>query len=181
MVFALAEARHTVVSPATVEHDRIRDFCDEHDVSLANVTFIVGASQDILPTLPPNPLDLVLIDGGHAFPMPFIDWYYSAIRLRVGGCLLLDDTHIRTGEILREFLLSDTERWRLVSEVLASAMFEKADAEVIPLQDWLGQPYCAKVRHVPGVSPPSAWQRLRNRVRLRSRLREAFGSGRLDR
>ena len=22
--------------------------------------------------------DLVLIDGDHAFPMPFIDWYYTA-------------------------------------------------------------------------------------------------------
>ena len=31
-----------------------------------------------------RPLDVVFVDGGHGFPVPMIDWFYGAGRLRRG-------------------------------------------------------------------------------------------------
>jgi hypothetical protein len=52
-------------------------------------------------TLPP--LDIVLIDGAHAFPFPFLDWYFTASALKAGGLLVIDDVQIATGTILADF------------------------------------------------------------------------------
>jgi hypothetical protein len=42
------------------------------------VTFEINRSELALPALDPEPLDLVLIDGSHAFPHVFVDWMYTA-------------------------------------------------------------------------------------------------------
>jgi hypothetical protein len=39
-------------------------------------------------------LDLVLIDGDHAFPASFIDWYYTAEQVKLGGYVIVDDTNL---------------------------------------------------------------------------------------
>ena len=44
--------------------------------------------------LPPEPLDFVLIDGGHGFPTPMLDWFYGAGRLRRGGVAVFDDVQL---------------------------------------------------------------------------------------
>jgi hypothetical protein len=45
-----------------------------------------------------DPLDLVLVDGSHSFPQVFfIDWFYTAGALKIGGHLLVDDVHVWTG------------------------------------------------------------------------------------
>ena len=46
----------------------------------------------------------MLIDGSHAFPAPFIDWLYTASALKVGGHLIVDDTQLWTGHVLKQFL-----------------------------------------------------------------------------
>lgn len=116
---------HTCVSPDMNAIERIAVFCRANQIALDRVFFSECSSQDFLPLcLPGNnmlgeacrhDLDLVLIDGGHEFPTPFIDWYYSAFLLRVGGMLVLDDTQLRTCALLKEFLLSEPE-WRLVKQ-----------------------------------------------------------------
>lgn len=171
IAFALAGAEHTAVSPAPWEHERIRRWCDERDVSLASVTLIEGLSQEILPGLSPEPLDLALIDGDHSFPTVFVDFYYSANRLRRGGLLVVDDTHIRTGDILRRFLESEskTGRWRLERRFPTTVAFVKLTETLIELGGWASQPYCAKPLALPGTP---LWPRVRRQVRLRTRLRE---------
>ncbi len=171
VAFALLGSVHTVVSPTPEEQDRLRSFCREERISLENVDFRLGLSQEVLPGLEPTPLDFVLIDGSHAFPMPFIDWYYTAVRLRVGGLMMIDDTHIRSGEILSQFLGSESTRWNIEVERPSLTMFRKLAEPVIPWGDWTEQPYCASPRRVPGIGP-SRLQALRSRIALRSRLRQ---------
>jgi hypothetical protein len=55
----------------------------------------------------------VLIDGKHAFPWPIIDWFYTAVKLREGGILILDDAEISSVSILKDFMCEDPH-WELL-------------------------------------------------------------------
>jgi hypothetical protein len=160
IVLAAAGARHVAIAPSQLEQRVVRDWCRKHDVSLETVTFHTAPSQIVLPQMPATPLDLVLIDGAHAFPFPYIDWYYTADRLKLRGYLLIDDTQLRTVAILREFLLLETGRWELIAEFGKTAVFRKLSSEVFSLlHDWPAQPFCSSYR------PPKPPLPLRARVR----------------
>ncbi len=147
VLFAAAGARHTVISPLREEHERIRAFCGEMRIVTDKVRFIVGDSRDELPRIQePLDLDLVLIDGCHAFPSPFIDWFYAARRLRKDGLLIVDDTQIVTGWILREFLLSERERWSVEKEFRRTILFRKRVENVTDGFRWRQQPFCVRTR-----------------------------------
>ena len=120
--------------------DRLCEYCSTNNISLENVDFLLDRSEIILPTLDIKPLDLVLIDGRHAFPTPFIDWFYTAPSLKLGGRLLIDDTHLWTGSILTDFLSSD-EDWELEKDFAGrAALFVKRRSG--GEQKWWGeQPY----------------------------------------
>lgn len=140
ILFALSGARHICISPAPQEHDRIREVCAEKGVSLDDVNFVPELSEVALPRLDLPELDVVLIDGSHAFPVVFVDFQYAAEKLRVGGYLLVDDTNLWTGEVLRDFLVAESA-WELVSEVpLRTAIFRKV-ADPGPAWNWMAQPY----------------------------------------
>jgi predicted O-methyltransferase YrrM len=142
IAFAAAGATHTVVSPDAGEQSRVRDWCAERDVATDRVEFVVDGSERWLPRSCPDALDLVLIDGNHAFPWPFLDWFYTATRLNVGGLVVVDDTHLRTGAVLCDFLDAEAGRWKRVGSFKQSAVFEKlVDDAVEP--GWWNQPWGA--------------------------------------
>src|SRR5690349_23265726 len=87
VLFAAAGAVHTAISPAADEHRRIREYCDRIGVDHSKVTFVVGLSDDVLPTMlgRDRVLDAAFIDGAHSFPFPEVDWYYITRALKVGG------------------------------------------------------------------------------------------------
>jgi predicted O-methyltransferase YrrM len=112
-------------------------------VSTEHVQFLVSPSQDVLPQLACGELDFVLIDGDHAFPAPFMDWYYTADRIREGGFVAVDDTQIPTGRILRDFLLKESTRWHLEEEIGKTAIFRRITGESVARGVmWMQQPYC---------------------------------------
>jgi predicted O-methyltransferase YrrM len=140
ILFAVMQTDHTCVVPSSEEVTRIKAFCAAREVSTARVTFVEERSEEALPRLSPGPLDLVLIDGSHSFPTVFIDWYYTASRLREGGWLLIDDTNLWTGRVLRDFLDAE-EDWALVEEVpFRTATFQKR-SNVQGVRNWVFQPY----------------------------------------
>jgi Methyltransferase domain len=51
--------------------------------------------------------DLILIDGSHNFPTVFVDFYYAARALKLGGTLVVDDLHIYTCRLAARFMRSD--------------------------------------------------------------------------
>jgi hypothetical protein len=105
VLFAMKEANHTCVVPDPNLVARIRDYCQWRLIPVERINFHIGKSEKILPGLETNELDLLLIDGQHAFPTPFIDWYYTADKLRVRGLIIIDDTQLWTGQVLKKFLL----------------------------------------------------------------------------
>ena len=140
VLFALKGASHTCIVPSEEEVTRIKAFCREYHIALGKLTFEVDRSERCLPKLDFTRLDLVLIDGAHGFPIPFLDWYYTADRLKVGGSLIIDDTQVWTCHILKMFLMGEPE-WRLEADYLPrSVVFTKLEDGGCGKNEWV-QPF----------------------------------------
>ncbi|MFM7035507.1 MAG: class I SAM-dependent methyltransferase [Planctomycetia bacterium] len=149
--FLSRSGRHSVYSPFAGEHDLIRRWCASQGIDTSHVAFFAEASQQALPARPREQLDVVLIDGDHAFPAPFIDWYYLADDVAPNGLLLVDDTHLTTGRMLFDFLVSEHKRWRLDRELGKTAVFRRVTHESVALgKSWEDQPYVQDLR----LNPP---------------------------
>jgi predicted O-methyltransferase YrrM len=138
-LFALLGAEHTAITPDEAEVRRLVAYCARYSIPTNAVRFEIGCSQDVLPALAPRELDLVLIDGSHAFPVPFIDWYYCSGHLREGGLMLIDDVQLWTGQVLKDYLATDLG-WRHECSPDRAAVFRKVrpfDRDV----SWVHQPF----------------------------------------
>ena len=143
IVFAIRQTNHTCIVPEADLAARIKEYCAQCNLSLERISFLIGKSEDILPSLTKSDLDLVLIDGQHAFPTPFLDWYYTAAKLKIGGTLLIDDVQLWTGHILKQFLREEPE-WSLATELSGrTAVFTKTK-ECSQEKWWADQPYVAR-------------------------------------
>jgi len=161
ILFALLRARHLCIVPDGELVERIREYCARHRIALDQVRFEVQPSQSALPVLEDCPkLDLVLIDGCHAFPLPFLDWFYSAPYLKVGGILIVDDIQLWTGHTLRRFLRQEPE-WEWMADLSGqTSAFRKIREWTHP--KWWGQQ--------PFVTRQSRFLNRRARVLLGCRL-----------
>lgn len=142
IVFLALGAKHRAVSPDPGEPERIRAYCTEHGISTASYTHIVARSEEYLPTLQEQPeLDLVLVDGDHAFPIPCIDWFYATRLLKKGGIAIVDDIQLWTGRILADFLSGD-DAWEPLDRTSRFAVYRlKTDARQALSRWWGQQPY----------------------------------------
>jgi predicted O-methyltransferase YrrM len=179
IVFAAAGSDHTVVVPNEFEGQRIREYCATAGIDDSRVSFHFEPSERVLPGLAPDPLDVVLIDGSHSFPHTFIDWFYTAHRLNVGGYLLVDDVHLWTGRVLRDYLIEDPA-WNRETEFLGrTVLFRKVaatDADVL----WTDQPVVVRrSRLATQARVQQALSMLRNgqRDELAGLVRRALGRG----
>jgi precorrin-6B methylase 2 len=139
IIFAIKGTQHTCVIPDEKQVRRLREYCELHQISLANVTFIIEQSQYALPKIVERDFDCILIDGGHGFPSPFVDWYYSADILKIGGMIIIDDLHIWTCSTLAEFM-NEAQEWRVVNETARTAVFMKI-ADGSQNKEWDRQAY----------------------------------------
>jgi len=78
VILAALSRKHTVVSPSHGEHQLIKEWCEKQGMSAGHIEFIADISQNVLPRYGPAKFDVIPIDGDHAIPAPFIDWYYLA-------------------------------------------------------------------------------------------------------
>ena len=174
VVFVAAGARHTAVSPDPTEHQLIRDYCKKIGVDDSNLEFLVGLSDDVLPShlTSERTLDVALVDGAHSFPFPVIDWHYVARALKVGGKLLLDDVPVpAVRPVFRHMTLESG--WRL------DAIFDNRAAEFTllrepaPGDEWMDQPFNREYPDYSFASPPS---RMRLSAEYRAQnMRSALG------
>ncbi len=158
LIFALNGAQHTVVTPNAYEQTRLREYAERIGLDMSRVTFVHEPSEHYLPRCTLTDLDLVLIDGKHAFPWPMIDWFYTAERLKSGGVMILDDIGLAPVAMLCDVLRADTTNWQLVHETGKAVMFARIGA-IIHDVAWHMQPYVA--RH---------WQATRKRPPLLQRV-----------
>jgi hypothetical protein len=138
-IFAAKGAEHLCVSPFADEHRRVAEWCAEQSIDTARVRFISERSDSVLPTLQTGELDLALVDGSHAFPHAFVDYWYLALPLKIGGVLVIDDVQIWTGQVLHDFL-SAQPGWDLVHDWGKTVAFRKTSA-LDELGAWTRQPY----------------------------------------
>lgn len=141
VVFALSRTHHTAIAHHPDEVQNVARYCREQDISTDDLTLINDRSENALPRIKEDgPLDLVLIDGRHAFPTPIVDWYYTVIRLRVGGLMIVDDLALKTGRILAEFMDVD-HRFERCASFDNTAAFIKLEDEIeigeFQFQPWM--------------------------------------------
>ena len=142
VLFALLGANHVCITPNKGEVGRIVAYCGQRQIPVLKINFVIEKSEYALPKLEASGLDLVLIDGRHAFPTPFIDWYYTAEKLKLGGLMVVDDTQLWTGKILKKFMLSEPE-WQLDKIFSNTCCFIKIK-EGSHLKWWGLQPFVRK-------------------------------------
>lgn len=140
LIFALKGARHTVVTPSPEEIERIRAYAGGKAISLDTVQFIAKASEEYLPFADATSLDLVLLDGKHAFPWPMVDFFFIADRLKRDGLLLLDDAAMRSVSILVDFLSVDPGWKKLENFADKTIVFMKTKEKVLDVA-WHMQPW----------------------------------------
>jgi predicted O-methyltransferase YrrM len=143
LIFALGGSEHIAVAPWTDEIEELRRYAAANNIDMSHVSLIAARSEEYLPTLKGPELDMVFIDGAHAFPWPVLDWYYTADRIKVGGLMILDDTHLRSVSILSEFLKADAPRWRFIKKAgERTDVFRKIAPSVHDVA-WHEQPWVA--------------------------------------
>jgi predicted O-methyltransferase YrrM len=144
IVFALKGTEHVCITPEQSEVDAITRYCARRGISLAKTHFHVEKSAHVLPRLQLPELDLVLLDGLHGFPAPFIDWQYTHAALKIGGILLIDNAELWTGDTLTRVLLGEPE-WKLEKQITAFArtdVFRKLRASRD--KEWSEQSYVVR-------------------------------------
>jgi hypothetical protein len=146
----------------------------------AKVEFVVGPTQRTLPNYEfKNKLQLVLIDGPHAYPFAELEYYYLYPQVCAGGLLVLDDIHIPTIFNMFRFLRED-RMFELVEVVKTTAFFKRTSEHPLdPFGDgWWLQEY--NKRRFPihdGVMGYSMYDRMKYRVPqpVRTFVKKALG------
>ena len=149
ILFALNGCNHTSVVPDATQMDRILDWCEENEVITDRLKFIIDGSERALPKYVfSSPIDLYLIDGGHGFPTPFIDWFYVANNIKVGGLIVVDDVQIWTGRVLRQFLAEEPD-WA-IDHSESMEFFGARRTGITEAVEWHEQPYVTRRSMTPG-------------------------------
>jgi hypothetical protein len=112
-VFAINSGNHTCITPDPNEIDQFKEYSVEHNFPIDNIRFVKEKSCEVWSNLKNNSSDFILIDGGHGFPTPFMDWYFFSQGLKINGCIIIDDTHISTCRTLKDFLLKE-DAWKMI-------------------------------------------------------------------
>ena len=178
--------RHTVFTKEDVgDGDSLAAVQKSPLLRQAAVEFVLGPTQRTLAQYRfTEPLDLVLLDGPHAYPFPQLEYYYLYPHLADNGLLIVDDIHIPTIFQLFSFLADDS-MFDLLSVVGTTAFFRRTAAPLFdPLQDgWEHQRY--NQRRFPILAPLRAdirepWPRGLRRLAGRLALQTSLG-GRVPR
>jgi hypothetical protein len=127
---------------------------------LDTVRFVAEPSERYLPGCNAANLDLVLLDGKHAFPWPMVDWFFTADSIRRGGLLLLDDAQMRSVAVLSEFLSADPG-WQLIRNFSGRTIaFRKTRNKVLDVA-WHMQPWTVATWY---TRPKSLIKRIKRRL-----------------
>jgi hypothetical protein len=174
--FAIIGSEHICVSPFQKEHNRIRNYCSQHEISTERIRFIPMKSHAALPSLDMSgrKLDFALIDGSHTFPQPIIDYYYVNKHLKVGGLLAVDDLNISSVGMLHKFLITEPAYELVKFDGLKTGIYRKV-GDTLYIHGWLDQKFNS-------TYPDFSYLPLQTRVREKLRpveLKLRTGLGRI--
>ena len=143
LAFALRQAKHIAVTPNANEAESIRSYAAANQISMDRVEFVIEPSDRYLPRCEAEDLDLVLIDGKHAFPWPIIDWFFTADKLKQNGIVVLDDLQMSSVSMLGDFLREDP-RWQLERTFGRRTLVLKKISPTVHDVAWHMQPYITR-------------------------------------
>jgi hypothetical protein len=106
----------------------ITELRKQSDLRTENVVFVEGETKDTLPGYHlEGEVDLVLLDGPHAYPLPQIEFAYLFPGIRLGGWLVVDDIQIPSVYELFHFLEKESSV-ALEEVVVRTAFFRRISA-----------------------------------------------------
>jgi predicted O-methyltransferase YrrM len=140
LLLTVIAGKHFSISPDKVVFDRVREFLRDHQWAVPpdGLVCICAGSEMVLPRESFPLLDLMLIDGNHGFPLPFLDWFYTSKLLRTGGIVIIDDCQLWTGNTLKDFLMKEPE-WKPVFEDARKTYAFQKIAPTSLTKDWYQQ------------------------------------------
>ena len=138
IVFAAGGADHEAVTPSAEEAARITAECERRGISTERLRFRIGSSPEVLRTWEGRPLDLVLVDGAHAFPYPTLDWWFLAPHLKIGGLMLLDDAYMPPVAAVVDHLRGSAA-WALEEPASFRTAVARKLADEVPEPEWKGE------------------------------------------
>lgn len=139
-LFAIKSGRHTCIAPDPFEITRLKEYAIYNRIPLTNITFLCKKSFEVWFDLKGRAWDLILIDGLHGFPTPFMDWYFFSQGLVVNGYLVIDDTHISTGKLLKDFLEKE-DSWKLIASFSEKTVIFKKIKDFDYNKEFIQQPF----------------------------------------
>ena len=106
------------------------------DLRGERVVFVEGETRYTLPLYSfADRLDLVLLDGPHAYPLPQLEFVYLFPQVRVGGWMVLDDIQIPSVHELFRFMKMESSV--VLEEVIVrTAFFRKIQECATGADDW---------------------------------------------
>ena len=147
VLLAMLGCTHTCVTPGDFERSAIEAHLDSRGIDRSALRWEVTLSHLALPRLLAEGMivDLALVDGGHGFPTPIVDWLYAGSMLRPGGLLILDDNHLPAVRMLLRVLDRDPKWAKVAGSAKWSAWERRTAAQLV--EDWTGQPYLLSRRY----------------------------------
>jgi precorrin-6B methylase 2 len=157
----LSHASHRHIAFAIEGEDRtITELRKQTDLRSENVIFVEGETKDTVPGYRfDGEMDLVLLDGPHAYPLPQIEFAYLFPWIRQGGWLVVDDIQIPSVYELFSFLEKSSSAV-LEEVVVRTAFFRRVSVGEHGPDGWALQ----------GMNRHTIW-----RYSWRDRLRRVLG------
>ena len=140
LAFAIQGAKHVSITPNKSETELILEYARTKQINMDNVRFVTETSDKFLPQTDISGLDLVFLDGKHAFPWPILDWFYTADRLREGGIMILDDAQMKSVGVLSDFMRKDP-RWSQTRSFGKKTLAFRKEQPIVHDVAWHMQPY----------------------------------------
>jgi hypothetical protein len=142
LVFALSGSDHIAITPSLNEIELIKRYGKDNDIPMDKIRFIAQPSEAYLPLSDAMDLDIVLLDGKHAFPWPIVDWFFTADKLKQDGLMIIDDVEMRPVAILIDFMKSDAG-WEMVRNFSGKTVAFKKNRALVHDVAWHMQRYSA--------------------------------------
>jgi len=128
IVLSHASGRHTAFAIEGSDQT-ITELRKQTDLQTEKVIFVEGETRDTLPSYRfEDNLDLVLLDGPHAYPLPQLELAYLLPWIRLGGWLIVDDIQIPSVYELFHFLKNESSL--VLEEVTVRTAFFRRVSEV---------------------------------------------------